>query len=109
MPIDSSVVLQLTLAIIGASAGLLAYWNNRQTAKKMALIQQNKVDSEAYERARIIFQASIDELEERIDRLKKELNDERAEKETLRVRVDELERIVMSLKWKLQLAGIELS
>lgn len=112
---NNDPVVLILIALIGAASGILAWFQNRATTKKMAEIEQTKVDSQAYERARLIFQASIDELEERIRRLKSELTDTRTElkealveKQMLMVRVEELERVVSRLKMKLNIAGIEL-
>ena len=106
--IDANTIVPIVVAVIGAVSGILAWWNNHQTATKMNKIEQTKVDSEAYERARVFFQASINEMEERIIRLKTELKDARERNDRLRGRIEELETTVQHLKKTLRVAGIEL-
>ncbi len=52
----------------------------RKSAKDSSHVEQNKIDAQAFQRARENYEASIQQLEQQVARLKRSLDDVREEK-----------------------------
>jgi len=89
----------LVAAVPGLVAAFFAYRAAHRASRQTAEQERRTVDADAYIRAKGLYEASIEELTERIDRLTTEQDRLRAEAvilrrevEAYRLRVRELER-----------------
>lgn len=124
MPDLASIAVQTAIGIVPLGAAWFAYRastdaNRRtaQTAERQALLELSKVDSEAFERARVIYDSGISLLERQLARVQSQFdqltNDSAAERDTLRRRIramqaqiEGLEATVVMLRRQLIEAGI---
>jgi predicted nucleic acid-binding Zn-ribbon protein len=91
-----------TASAVGAS--LVAWIGYRQSVR----VERGKIESGAYERAKKIYEDSINELEDRVQRLRSDLEEISADRRSLRDQVDQLQRLVTRMRRQIMLAGIEL-
>lgn len=103
----------ILVAIIAATPGLGAAWlAYRQAVKSAKITTANdtlRIEAEAYERARRIYEAGIAQLESQVKALKAQISEEQDISGKLRLRVSELEETVAQLRFQLMRAGIELT
>lgn len=93
-----------TPAASAVGASIVAFIGYRQSVR----VERGKIEAGAYERAKKIYEDSITELEERIQRLRTDLDEERTDKRRLRDQVNGLQLLVERMRRHLLLAGIEL-
>lgn len=116
--------VQVLLGLVPIAVALVAYRQavhaNRITAeqadrqnRRQAELERTKVDSEAYNRAKQIYEAALDSLEKQLARITDQLAREqdtsaglRVQVHTLQGQVRELERTVMHLRQRLISAGL---
>ena len=98
-------LIPLGVAFIAAIPGLLAYRQSQKAKRKADVLERAKVDAQAYEDARKIYQAAIEQLEKTVERQERELVEERRKRrelevtgETLRKRIVTLEREIEKLR-----------
>lgn len=96
-------LLVAILALIGS--GYTA-WLARRSQHEQSEIQRSKVDIEAFERARVTYDQIIKQLDEQVQRLKRNLDSQMQENYTLKLQVMQLETTVKLLRQSLTLAGI---
>ena len=64
MTVSTELIVAIAIAVVTAVApGLLAMRQARNVGRAASKLESKKVDAEAYERARIIYEASIHQLE----------------------------------------------
>lgn len=105
---DGSVLITIIAAIPGLGAAYLAY---RQAVKAADTSSKNatlKIESEAYNRAKTLYESAIKQLEDQIGRLRDQVRDEQNVSNGLRKRIYELEETVARLRVQLTGAGIRL-
>jgi len=81
---DPNILLAIVLAFIGIGISIVIWLASTHAAK---IQEQNatpsaylkSVDAEAYERAKRIYEAAIDQLQDEVDRLNQQLRDFQAE------------------------------
>jgi len=98
-------LIPLGVAAIAAVPGLLAYRQSQRAKRQADVLERAKVDAQAYEDARKIYQAAIEQLEKTVERQDRELAEERRKRreleqtgETLRKRIVTLEREIEKLR-----------
>lgn len=79
------------------------------TANATVRVKTVEVDAAAYERARLLYESGITQLEEQIGRLRAQVNEERDSSNRLRDQVGALEETVARLRRQLILAGIDVA
>jgi septal ring factor EnvC (AmiA/AmiB activator) len=101
-------------AFLAFAASYLGYRQATRAARTNAKIEAEKVDAAAYERAKGLYEAGIEQLEEQLHRLREEIDAWRgrttmAEDAAARLqsRVSELELTIARMRRQLILAGVE--
>lgn len=94
----------LTPALSAVGASLVAFIGYRQSIR----VERSKLEAGAFERAKAIYESSINELEDRIQRLRTDLEEVVNDRRGLREQVDQLQNLVMRMRRQIRLAGIEL-
>lgn len=94
----SSQTVAILIAVIPTLAGGWAYLSQRKTAKENRELQKQQVEAQAYEKARMHYDAIIDDLTQHIAWLKQELASATEENARLKERIIALEKTVEALK-----------
>lgn len=104
----------IVTALLAFGASYLGYRQATRAARANAKIEAEKVDAQAYGRAKELYEAGIEQLEEQLKRLRDEINGWRdrttlAEEAAARLqtRVAELELTIARMRRQLILAGVE--
>jgi Tfp pilus assembly protein FimV len=106
------VISPEALTAIGAIVvGPLAAWLSYKQATRVASLDTKakvlRIDVEAYDRARALYESGIAQLEDQLGRLRTQLNEERDVSQRLRSQVNNLEDTVARMRRQLISAGIE--
>jgi len=114
--VNWTIVTQVALGLVPLGVAWIAYW--QATKANKATVQQverqaqrqeerdrSKVDAEAFERARAIYEAALEQLErqlsrvqEQFDRVNRQLGTEQATSHALRGEIKDLQRQVEALE-----------
>lgn len=94
----------VTPAVSAVGASLVAWVGYRQSVR----VEKSKLEAGAFDRARGIYESSINELEERIQRLRADLEEVVTDRRVLREQVEQLQNLIMRMRRQLRLAGIDL-
>ena len=106
----NEAVLIAVIAIAPAIVtGVLAYFGAVRSAKTSSRNEALKYEVEANKRAREAYEDGIKQLEESMERLRKQLLEERDVSAGLRRQVEELEQTVARMRLQMIRAGIELT
>jgi flagellar biosynthesis chaperone FliJ len=81
-------LVPLAAALVAALPGLLAY---RQATRA----NRDQIEAGAYERAKGHYESGIDQLEEQVGRLRRELDEERTARRRLEDTVTKLRRLLI--------------
>lgn len=76
-------LIPLGVAALAAVPGLLAYRQSQKAKTEADRLERAKVDAQAYEDARKIYQAAIEQLERTVERTRTELDEERRRRREL--------------------------
>lgn len=106
---NSAILIACIASLPGVLASYLAYRGSIKAAEKASRSETAKVEAGAYERARKMYEAGIQQLEEQVARLRQQVRDEQTVSNGLRERINELEEIVSHLRSQIIRAGIELA
>lgn len=106
---NEAIVIAVIASVPGIATGLFAYLQSGKASEKAAKSEAMKVEAGAYERARKLYEDGIRQLEEQLDRLKRQLTDEQDVSNKLRRQINDLEDTVSVLRTQLIKAGIELA
>jgi hypothetical protein len=96
--------------LAGFAAVICAYLAYKQATKVSAAtsrVEIQKVDAGAYERARLIWESGIKQLEGQLTHLRTQLDEEREVSGRLRTRISDLEDTVARMRRQMMLAGME--
>jgi hypothetical protein len=104
----NAVAVAAIAAIPGSVAAWLAYKQATKVAAAAGAAEVRKVEAGAYERARKLYEAGIEQLEEQVRRMREQLATEQDVSNRLRNQVNELEATVGRLRAQLIRAGIDL-
>lgn len=88
----------LATVLGGIAVAYLGYRQARSVARTQAGIEARKVEAGAFARAKEIYEAGIDELQEQVNRLRARLDEEREDAGALRARLREMEQIVREME-----------
>jgi TolA-binding protein len=104
----------LVTALLAFAASYLGYRQATRAARTNAKIEAERVDAAAYERAKGLYEAGIEQLEEQLSRLREEIESWRGRTTMaehaaahLQGRVAELELTIARMRRQLILAGVE--
>lgn len=92
MSITGPVVTTLVVGVPSAAAAVASYIFSIHAHREAAATSKNKVDADAYLRAKELYESAISELRLEIERLKTELHDMREQITTLEVANEELQK-----------------
>jgi septal ring factor EnvC (AmiA/AmiB activator) len=106
---SDAVVIAVIAGIPGVLSGFFAYIQSKRANDRSAQAQMSKIEAGAYERARKLYEDGIRQLEEQLDRLKRQITEEQDVSDILRRRVRELEVTVEHLRQQLYRSGTELA
>jgi septal ring factor EnvC (AmiA/AmiB activator) len=106
---NDAVVIAAVAALPGLAGALLAYLAAVRAAKTTSQNETLKVEAGAYERARQAYEAGIRQMEEQVERLRKQVIEERDVSDKLRKRVAEMEETLAWMRTQLIKAGIPLA
>jgi predicted nucleic acid-binding Zn-ribbon protein len=114
LPSVVTALLAFAASYLGYRQATRAARTNARIEAEKSRIEAEKVDAAAYERARGLYEAGIEQLEEQLRRLRDEIDSWRgrttlAEDTATRLqgRVSELELTITQMRRQLILAGIE--
>ena len=93
----------ITPAVSAAGASAVAYIGYRQSVK----VERSKMEAGAFERARKIYEASITEMEERLQRLRTDMEEILTDRRHLKSQVEQLQIVVERMRRQLKIAGID--
>lgn len=91
-------VVPVIVAVIGALGGGWSYLDRRRVVKENQQLQKQQVEAQAYEKARVHYDAIIDDLTQHIAWLKSELASTTQENTRLKERIEALERTIEALR-----------
>lgn len=105
----TSIVLQCIIALVPITASFFAFRqagratrttveSTEKIAIRSAELERDKVDALAFERAKAIYESSLSHMERTLERVEKELREERDLSRILRGQVDSLERQIRDLQ-----------
>jgi uncharacterized protein HemX len=94
----SQALLAIIVALIGASAGLVAVWQTRQQRRMVAESRVKQVDAEAYARASAIYDQSLKYLQSQLERLQGDLSRQQVRNERLEGQLSVLRDYVKQLR-----------
>lgn len=103
----NSWLIPLAVALVAAVPGVLAYRQATKAADATADASRLTIEAGAYERARSLYEAALDQLEKQLTGLQAQLNVERDVSNRLRNQVNALEDTVAKLRRQLILAGVD--
>lgn len=103
------LAVQAMISLVPILAAYFAYRQataaNRRTTEsteriaiQSATLEREKVDATAYERARGIYESTLDQLKEELQRVRTELREERDRNSVLQGRVGTLEQAIRDLR-----------
>lgn len=95
-------------SLLGFGAAFLAYRQSSRADNAATRVENLRVDAEAYQRAKTLYEAGIRQLEDQLARLQTQLNQERDLSNALRVQINALEDTVAKLRRQLILSGVDM-
>lgn len=95
-------------ALIAVGVSAYSVLQARHVRQRSDIMQQSKVDAGAYDRARLIYESSIKELEHRVTDLTSRLTSMSLEKDKLQQQVWDLQALAERLRRTLTANGIKL-
>lgn len=101
----SDWLLPAASAFVALGSAGLSYRQSTRAATVAGRNEAARVDGEAYDRAKDLYEAGIRQLEQQVERLRTQVNAERQISEGLRIRVGELEHTVRRLRHQLEAMG----
>lgn len=82
---SSQVVVELLLGVLTAMIAVATYLGAARAGKSQASTAIAQIEADAYNRARAIYEAAIDQLEEQVTRLQDQVDNLQEEVNLLRV------------------------
>ncbi len=99
----------IAAVLTALGTGWLAKRSAVQVAREGISERRLEVDAQAYTRAKELYEAGIAQLEAQIDRLQRQINDERGVTDGLRQQVNQLQSTIAELRRQLIAAGIDVA
>lgn len=103
----AELFVQLAIGTVPFAVAILAFRQATRATASAAEIERNKVDSQAYARAKTIYEDALKQLERDLARERETSNVLRSDLTTVQGRVSELERRDTQIRRKLAAAGID--
>ncbi len=103
----TAVIGSILAALTAVFCAWMAYKQATKTSAEASRVEVQKVDAGAYERARVIYESGIKQLEVQLTNLRQQLDEEREVSGRLRTRISDLEDTVARMRRQMMLAGIE--
>lgn len=103
----TAVVGPVLAALAAVLCSYVTYKQATKVSAEASRVEAKKVDAGAYERARVIYESGIKQLEEQLTHLRTQIDEEREVSGRLRTRVSELEDTVARMRRQMMLAGME--
>lgn len=103
------VIIAIVAGLPGLFTSYFVYRSSTKAAEKAARSEMVKVEAGAYERAKKLYEDGIRQLEEQLDRMRRQMAEEQEVSAKLRNQVYELEVTVSMLRRQLVNAGMELA
>ena len=103
---NAAIWVPVVVALIAAIPGILAYRQALAAARATANNVRMDIEAKAYERARLLYEQGLQELERQIANLREQLAMEQDASNRLRNQINELEETVARLRRQMALSGI---
>lgn len=99
-------------AVVPALGAVAAAWFAYRQSVKVARISHDvdlrKVEAEAYERAKALYESGITQMEEQLARMREQLKEEQGISAALRKQINELESTVSRMRQQIIQAGLDI-
>lgn len=95
-------------AVLAVAVSVYSVAQARRVRRRSDNIEHTKVDAEAYDRARSIYESSINQLERQVQQLTSRLSSVSLEKDRLQTQVFDLQRLTERLSRTLLVNGIKI-
>lgn len=105
---NDAIIIALIASSPGIIASIIAYRKSIKASETASKTEVLRIEAEAYGRARKSLEAVIDQLEEQVQGLRRQVSEEQDVSSKLRTKINDLEETVSRLRSQLIRAGIEL-